>query len=281
MASKRLGLPVVDENLGVQTSCSDLNRTFEKVRKTLFSNRKLTDTLMKQLAMTDETYGFADQFFRDCVEAVEELRTRVVHRYVAVVKKKNLPNLDLSSYEDKFPKVMGAFDKAYFDAYLIAAKLKELTEKRTTLSLSELREQARKLLPYVTDPTADYSDRHGPASKPEHILDGKRLKLRAYIRLIGDYSTIDYEIVNQVEGLEQLSTVVLKNADPATITSHISTILLSRQGPRQIYQKILIGSSITAVRFYKNGTFLAEYASVEDAEKVAKALVSRPQPCPP
>ena len=104
MASKRLGLPVVDENLGVQTSCSDLNRTFEKVRKTLFSNRKLTDTLMKQLAMTDETYGFADQFFRDCVEAVEELRTRVVHRYVAVVKKKNLPNLDLSSMRTSFRK---------------------------------------------------------------------------------------------------------------------------------------------------------------------------------
>jgi len=275
MASKRLELPAVDEDLGIQTTCSELNRTFGKICKNLSANKKLIEDLTKQLKMTDETFGFSDSFFRDCVTALEELRTRVVHRYVAMVQKKHLPNLDLSSYEDKFPKLMDAFSHTHFDAYMMAAKLKELTEKRSTLSLSELQKDAKELLPYVTD-LMGWSYGHGPANKPEQILDGKRLRLRAYFSLIGEYSSVDYKIVNQIEALDQFSTVVLTNADPATVRSSVSTIVYSRRGPRQIFQKILIGGSVTAIRFYKNGTFIAEYASPEDAEKVAKALVSKP-----
>ena len=286
MASKRLGLPAIDDGLGVQPNCLELNQAFERIRRNLFSSKKLADTLAKQFmeGVDDEKFDYsgAEHFHRSCVEALKELKTRVVHLYMSRVRAKHLPNLDLSSHEEKIPKLMDVFDDTHFDAYIMATKLRKLIDQRTALSLSELRKDARELLPYVTD-TRGWSYGHGPANKPEQILDGKRLKLRAYFSHIGEYSSVDYKIVRQVQALDKLSTVISTQADPATVRSYVSEILASRRGSRQIFQKIVIdngGIGLLTVRFYKNGTFIAEYASSEDAEKVAKALVSTPPtPC--
>ena len=79
--------------------------------------------------------------------------------------------------------------------------------------------------------------------------------------------------------MDQFSTVILTQADPATVRSNVSRILANRTGSRQIFQKIVIDNGATgllAVRFYKNGNFIAEYGSAGEAEKVAKALVATP-----
>jgi len=284
MASKRLGLPAIEDGLGVKPNCLELNQAFERIRRNIFSSKKLAEALAKQFRDDRDKFDYsgADQFHRSCVEALQELKTRVVHLYVSRVRAKHLPNLELSSHEEKILKLMDAFDDTHFDAYIIAAKLRELMGQRTALSLSELREDARELLPYVTD-TRGWSYGHGPANEPKQILDGKRLKLRAYFSLIGEYSSVDYKIVHQVQALDKLSTVILTQADPATVRSYVSESLASRRGSSQIFRKIVIDNGdigLLAIRFYKNGTFVAEYASPEDAEKVAKALVSTPPtPC--
>jgi len=284
MASKHLGLPAIDDDLDVQPNCLELNQTFERIRRNIFSSKKLADTLGKKLRETDDRFDYsgAEEFHRSCVTALQELKKRIVHQYMNRVRVKHLPNLDLSSHEEKIPKLMDAFNDTHFDACIMASKLRELIDQRTTFSLSELRKDARELLPYVTDPEKG-SYEHRPANKPEQILDGKRLKLRAYIRLIGDYSSVDYKIVHQVQALDKLSTVTLTQADPATVGSCIPEILASRRGSSGIFRKIVIdngGIGLIAIRFYKNGMFIAEYASSEDAKKVAKALVfTPPTPC--
>lgn len=281
MASKRLDLPAVDDGLGVKPNCAELNQTFEKIRRNILSSKKIADTLAKQFKDPDDDtrfdYSGADQFHRSCVDALKELKTRAVHLYVSRVRAKHLPNLDLSAQQDKLPTLMDAFDDTHFDAYIIASALLALVAQRAGLSLSELEKNARELLPYVS-----YNNKHGPACQPEQILDGKRLKLRAYLHhFINEYS-ISSETLEQVEALDQLSTVVLTNADPATVKCKVAERLHYGRGA-DISRKISVGdgiSGLVAIRFFKNGNFIAEYASPEEAEKVAKALVSTsPTPC--
>jgi hypothetical protein len=277
MALKRLGLPAVDDALGMRPNCAELNQTFEKIRRNILSSKKTADTLAKQFKDPNDNdrfdYSGADQFHRSCVDALKELKTRAVHLYVSRVRAKHLPNLDLSDQEDALPTLMDAFDATHFDAYIIVSALVTLIAQRAVLSLSELKKNARDLLPYV-----NYNNEHGPACQPEQILDGKRLKLRAYFNLIGEYSSIDSKILAQVEALDQLSTVVLTNADPATVKCEVAERLHYRRGA-DIFRKISVGdgaSGLVAIRFFKNGNFIAEYASSEEAEKVAKALVTPP-----
>jgi hypothetical protein len=272
VASRRLGLPLIDDSLGVKPNCLELDEIFRKIRKNIFSSKKLADALAKQFKEADDRFDYsgADHFHDSCIAAIEELRERIVQRYVARVRAKHLPNLDLSSYVEKFPILMGVFGKAHFDAYIIAAKLRELIDQRATLSLSELQEKARDLLPYVS-----HNNDRGPAYLPEQILDGKRLRLHAYPQRFMDEYSIDYTTLEKVEALDQLSTVVLTKADPATVRCKVAESLHYRRGAA-IFGKIPVGdgtSGLVAIRFFKNGNFIAEYATAEEAEKVAKALV--------
>jgi hypothetical protein len=275
MALKRLDLPAVDDGLGVKPNCAELNATFEKIRRNILSSKKIADTLAKQFKDPDDEsrldYSGAEQFHDKCVDALKELKTRAVHLYVSRVRAKHLPNLDLSAQQDKFPTLMDAFDDTHFDAYIIASAMLTLVAQRAILSLSELEENARKLLPYVS-----FNNERGPACQPDQILDGKRLKLHAYLDHFIDEYSIPYETLERVEALDQFSTVVLTNADPATVKCKIAERLHYRRGA-DICRKISVGdgtSGLVAIRFFKNGNFIAEYASPEEAEKVAKALVA-------
>jgi hypothetical protein len=275
MALKRLGQPTVDDELGVQPNCTELNQTFEKIRRNILSSKKIADTLVRQFKDPDDDtrfdYSGVDQFHGSCVDALKELKTRAVHLYVSRVRAKHLPNLDLSAQQDKLPTLMDAFDDTHFDAYIIASALLALVAQRAGLSLSELKEKARELLPYV-----NYNNKHGPACQPDQILDGKRLKLRAYLDHFIDEYSVPSNTLERVEALDQFSTVVLTNADPATVKCKIAERLHYRRGA-DICRKISVGdgtSGLVAIRFFKNGNFIAEYASPEEAEKVAKALVT-------
>jgi hypothetical protein len=171
---------------------------------------------------------------------------------------------------------MAAFGDLHFDAYLIASRLKELIEQRSTLSMEELLNKARRLLPYVKQETGPSS--WGPANKPEHILDGARLRLRAFVRNTPgiDLAYPDYETVEQIAALDRISRVVLDNADPAIVTSNIPRILADLRRPSTVFRKIRVGEQggMLTIRFYRNDRFDVQYRDESSARKVAETLVS-------
>jgi hypothetical protein len=192
-----------------------------------------------------------------------------------MVRQECFPNLDTSRYD--FARVMAAFGEMHFYAYLIAVKLEDLMQRRSTIAMAELLSKARSLLPYVKGepPLSSWE----PASKPEQILNRARLKLQAFVRSVSEINSAypEFETVEQIAALGKVSKVVLSNADPATVTSNIARILHDVRTPREVFRKIRIGEpcGILAVRFYRNDRFDVEYANEESARKVAEALVSR------
>jgi hypothetical protein len=276
MASSRLSIPVhEDDDVEWPISCSQLNKTVGALIARLSSCIDLADEASADMGFVEKyEYRLSDEFRRDCVKAFSELRDRIIARYVAMAQQKYFPNLDTSRYD--FARVMAAFGDMHFDAYLMAVKLKELMERRSTIAMAELLSKARSLLPYVegVSPLSSW----GPASKPEQIQDGARLKLQAFVRSISDINSayLEFETVEQIAALNKVSKVVLNNADPATVTSNISRILHDMRTPREVFRKIRIGEpcGILAVRFYRNHRFDVQYANEENARRVAEALVS-------
>jgi hypothetical protein len=277
MASSRLSIPVrEDEDVEWPISCSQLNKMVGALIARLSSCIDLADEASADMGFAEKyEYRLSDEFRRECVKAFSELRDRIIARYVAMVRQECFPNLDTSRYD--FARVMAAFGEMHFDAYLIAVKLEDLMQRRSTIAMAELLSKARSLLPYVKGepPLSSWE----PASKPEQILNRARLKLQAFVRSVSEINSAypEFETVEQIAALGKVSKVVLSNADPATVTSNISRILHDMRTPREVFRKIRIGEpcGILAVRFYRNHRFDVEYANEESARKVAEALVSR------
>ena len=273
MASSRLGVPVEEEEtLKLPISCSQLDKKITALAGRLSSCVSLSSKISSDLGLSE--FPPSDEFERDSVKAFSELRRRITERYVAMAQQKYFPNLDISRYD--FPKLMAAFGDMHFDAYLIAVKLKELMGHRSTIAIAELLSKARQLLPYLTreSPLSSW----GPANQPEQVLEGARLKLQAFVHSIPDLNITypEFETVEQIAALDKVTKVVLENADPATVTSNMSTILSDMRTPREVFRKIRIGEpfGILAIRFYRNHRFDVQYASEENARKIAEALMS-------
>jgi hypothetical protein len=219
-------------------------------------------------------YRPSDEFGRNCAKAFGELRTCVAAKYVATIREEHLPNVDVSDYD--FPQMMATFGDMHFDAYLIAAKLKELIDQRSSISMTELLDKAKHLLPNVT--RKEDSPSWHIANRPEDILNGSRLKLRAFVRQTPglDYASFDFDLVEQIAALDKISKVVLAGADPATVTSDIPRILRGRRTPSAVFCRIEVDEphGILAIRVFRNDRLDVQYANQESARKVAEVLVS-------
>ena len=277
MAARKLGLPF-NENLDVGASCVALNQVFDKVRSNIFSNRSDVYALTKQLEM-NERYDPFDEVFRKFGEALDALREKLSAEYESLVHRALIPNVNLEKYN--FADLMKKFETDHFDAFIIAGELKTLFDQRATVSLNQILNDARSLLPNVSDKSrlASGSPEWAPASKPEHIVKGRRLELRFHrFHIYGgndDHASVDSEGIPQVAGIDQLSRVILGGADPGTVESTIPEILFRTRTATELFKKISIGGSspIVAIRIFKSGRFDVAYASEEDARRVAEVLV--------
>lgn len=227
----------------------------------------------------DERYDPFDEVFRKFGEALNVLRENLSARYESLVHDVLIPNVNLDKCD--FPELMKKFGADHFDAFIIAGELKGLYDQRATVSLNQILSDARSLLPYVLDNSriATGASEWGPASKPEHILKGKRLELRFHrFHTYGgndDYASVDSEGIPQVAAIDQLSRVILGGADPGTVQSTIPEILFRTRTVSELFRKIPIGrgSPIIAIRIFKSGRFDVVYAREEDARRVAEVLV--------
>lgn len=259
-------------------SCVALNQVFDKVRSNIFSNRSDVYALTKQLEM-NERYDPFDEVFRKFGEALDALREKLSAEYESLVHRTLIPNVNLEKYD--FADLMKKFGIDHFDAFIIAGELKTLFDQRATVSLNQILNDARSLLPYVSDKSrlASGSPEWAPASKPEHIVKGRRLELRFHrFHIYGgndDHASVDSEGIPQVAAIDQLSRVILGGADPGTVESTISQILFRTRTAPELFKKISIGGSspIVAIRIFKSGRFDVAYASEEDARRVAEVLV--------
>jgi hypothetical protein len=222
--------------------------------------------------MEKDGYDQFNGFSRKCFDALREMRDNIIHHHAALMQRRYIPNVSLET--DDIRKAMAAFGANYFDAYMIAAKVKQLMEKSSELSMKEIVDKARGLLPYA------YSDNHswGPASKPELILNGRRLKLKCHVSTYGDdHASIDTKHMESIEALDKISKIVLNGIDPAKVASRIAERLFHRRSGGEIFTKIPCAGPIVSIRFFKNGNFSVEYQDEESARKVAEAFVSSPK----
>ena len=277
MASSRLDIPA-DDCFKPLVGCSQLNKKFETLVTRMSSCIGLADEISVDIGFDEKNkeyeYRPSDEFSRDCAKAFGELRTRVAAKYVSTARREHFPNVDVSDHD--FSAMMATFGDMHFDAHLIAAKLKEIIDQRTNISMIELLDKAKHLLPNVTR-KEDNPSWH-IANRPEDILKGSRLKLRAFVRDSPDidYASIDYDVVEQIAALDKISKVVLAGVDPATVTSNIPTLLSGRRTPGAVFCKIWVGEprGILAIRMFRNDRFDAQYTNAERARKVAEVLVS-------
>jgi hypothetical protein len=173
---------------------------------------------------------------------------------------------------------MALFDREFFDAYIIAAQVKELVAKRETTSMAEILKKARDLLPYVKDEASSQVGGWGPATKPEQILDGQRLKLRVYLKEgVTNSVYVEEEKMESLASMDKLSKIIIRNADPATVQSVMRDRISYSNTPQSIYSNIAIDNEpVKTMRFFKNKRLDVEYASEAEALKVAKILVAQP-----
>jgi hypothetical protein len=273
MASRSLGLPPVDDGFDLmEMRCAELNQTFEQFLQGLKTQKILVDKLVESFGMEKDGYDQFNGFSRKCFDALREMRDNIIHHHAALMQRRYIPNIDLET--EDIEKTMAALGADHFDAYIIAAKVKQLMEKSSELSMEEIRNRARELLPYA------YSDDRywGPASKPELILNGRRLKLKCHVSTYGDdHASIDTKHMESIEALDQIGKIVLNGIDPAKVASRIAERLFHRRTQDTIFTKIQTGSPMLSLRFFKNGTLIVEYESEEMARKVAEAFVSSPK----
>jgi hypothetical protein len=273
MAAKNLGLPSMDDGFDLmEMSCAELNQTFEEFLHGLKAQKILVDKLVESFGLEKGGYDLFSSFSRECSDALRKMRDNITHHYAALMQRRYIPNVSLET--DDIRKAMAAFGANYFDAYMIAAKVKQLMEKSSELSMKEIVDKARGLLPYA------YSDNHswGPASKPELILNGRRLKLKCHVSTYGDdHASIDTKHMESIEALDKISKIVLNGIDPAKVASRIAERLFHRRSGGEIFTKIPCAGPIVSIRFFKNGNFSVEYQDEESARKVAEAFVSSPK----
>jgi hypothetical protein len=280
IASRKLGVAFI-EGLGVGTLCTRLNEVFDKVRGSISTSRDDVSSLVEPLGI--ELDRFSDRYdpfyqvFGKFDEALDALRTRLVDYYERRLHATLIPNINLEHSD--FAELMKKFGKDHFDAFIIAGEIKALFDQRGSLSLNQILSDARNLLPYVSDASriATGACEWGPASKPEHVLRGKRLELRFHrFHTYGDdNASVDSEGMPQLSAIDQLSQVILQGADPSTATSNVPEILFAVRTASGLFRKIKVGwgSPIEAIRIFKSGRFDVAYATEEDARKVAAALV--------
>jgi hypothetical protein len=276
-ASRRLGLPAVDEALGVPVKCSEINAFFERVKQSIRANADDANTLVHRFDASIECkYSPIDSFFENCNKALAGLIGKLSEMYVALLQKDCVPNIRLD--HEHFPQTMALFDREFFDAYIIAAQVKELVAKRETTSMAEILKKARDLLPYVKDEASSQVGGWGPATKPEQILDGQRLKLRVYLKEgVTNSVYVEEEKMESLASMDKLSKIIIRNADPATVQSVMRDRISYSNTPQSIYSNIAIDNEpVKTMRFFKNKRLDVEYASEAEALKVAKILVAQP-----
>ncbi len=273
MASRSLGLPPVDDGFDLMAmGCAELNQAFEQLLQGLKTQKILVDKLVEGFGMEKDGYDQFSSFSRDCFDALREMRDNIIHHYAALMQQRYIPNISLETAD--IEKMIATLGADHFDAYIVAAKVKELMSKSSDISMEEIWNKTRRLMPYA------YSDDHswGPVSKPGQILEGKRLKIHVYVRTYGsDFASIDSDDMESVAALDKISRIVLEGADPANVTSRVSESLFHRRGEGEIFTKIPCAGPIVSIRFFKNGKFSVEYRDEESARKVAEVLVSPPK----
>lgn len=212
---------------------------------------------------------------------LKDIRKRLIEMSVARLQKQYMPNakpnVDFMKLMDERAGEIG-FREQVIEAWFQdeTANKQQLTEK----SFQDILTAARNLLPYMRGANGDY----GACRDANEILNGDMIELMAYSwRSASSYvpGSISYSLNHrgQFNALEKLiDLVTLPGRDAATvkpqpwITDHI---MRTRSDPSAFYGKHTASHAcVKAFQFFKNNKLKMWFKTKEQAEAVAKTLVS-------
>jgi len=282
MAARRLKLPLPDDEMGVEISCRAMNKTFEKMREAMNHVKTLSEAAASRIRFGNDGYGPFSQFLSKCEMELEDLRDDLTYQYAAMILSKRIPDKHVDCGD--LPKLMQMFGDDYFDAYIIAAKLKVPITKPEATIMRSLRERASSLIPIIG--ASGSAEAGAVASKAEQIQKGNNLLLKAPAFPINCTPYPDIGTMHALEALDKISKVILASADPNKVESHVMERLVwpSASNPTRVGVDVsdtteleaYIDDPILSLRFLSNGRLEAKYLTEEEARKVANFLVSLP-----
>lgn len=208
-------------------------------------------------------------------QELKDIRKKLVDREAARCREIYTPNL---KPDVDFVKLMNEkTGDLEFEPGLIINWFESLFHAKEQLrekSLEQIIKAARSYVPYTSD-----GQEWGPLKDPQKILSGRILVLKCFSW--GSYNSISYHLnaEGQMGALEALIDIVtLPGRDPATvkpwawISSHVAA---RRQDPERFYGKHSANHpAVQAFQFFKNDKLKIWFKRAEQAEKVARALVS-------
>lgn len=203
--------------------------------------------------------------FKEKAEALLIEAKDYFFNYVVDNYEKHYPNTPISAEQiiKDFKELHG---KLYFNADEVEKYLTEhYGEVADTLAYKFILTEAKKLLPYHSTGTTE--------------LKGKKINLRAWLRS-DDYLglTMEFDTRGRIYRFFQLISIVLDGQKPSTATtpSEYQMIDLPQHYEKDykhfIEKQVIDGKFVKSIHLHKNDSFVVEFQTEEQAQKIAEAL---------
>lgn len=252
----------------------EINRLWDGVKK-ITQNFKRAEEAFEKITGCEE---YNNPFHNYELEKIaENTKTKLVRELAKILNEPLCPNVNINPEEVE--KEMVKEFKDGFCAEWIQTHIKtKYAAKQGEIALEQILANASKIVPYVRKENGDW----GKADKPEHILKGKKLCLKAsvYDDRWGKHLET-YRYVEAFVALEKLVLITLKNEIPATVQSHCLREILQEANSLRgamvdtFFKTHQTNNTIKSIRFFKNGNVQVEFGNAEEALKIAEVLTKQ------
>ena len=253
-----------------------INKTVNQFNEVIESIGQAKETITKELEISEKyiepfndfSNPFND-FKREFQNSLKQLKKDVALTILSSYKNEYTPNLIIRDEE----LIKEYIDFEHFDIKpLIRAFIKQYVKSSERLSIKQIRDEAKKLLPVIWD---NYKRRE---TTIKDILKGNILKLKKYVEVWDFDNTVHLYESSDLTAFEKLVKIVSNNANPTDVISYLFVPLLQIREAKVFFKEHKINNTIDTVRFYKNGRLDIKFYSEQDARKVAEVLVKPQNP---
>lgn len=266
-----------EQNMDEKIDFKEVNKLWDSVKNTVDNFKKAEESFSKMTACEDYNNPFHNY---DLEKIVQNTRIRLVQQVVKILNKKLCPNVMINP-EDVQKEMDKELKEDGFCAEWLQNHIKtKYAANQGEIAFEQILANASKIVPYVRKADGDW----GKADKPEYILKGRKLCLKAsmYDDRYGKHLEA-YRYIEAFSALEKLVLITLKDESPAKVQSpHLRAILQEGNSLRgetvdTFFKTHQIDDTIKSIRFFKNGNVQVEFGKEEEALKIAEELTKTSQ----